>query len=180
MCTSNVPARHFRTSDVSIRFLFFTMSQKIEDVTKTAMEAFWNSIASQFPNAKTGDLSPDATVRLENAAEHAVSEWIDNNARPMPTSGPWFVDRQSPYSPLCIKPYPGAIVCDIHGANSEAHANARLIASAPELLSACQGICGLIYRDKSDCETIDLTQYEDAESSCLQAIAKAVGVHADA
>jgi hypothetical protein len=44
---------------------------------------------------------------------------------------------------------------------------------------ACEGICGLIGRDKNDSETIDLDQYEKAESACLSAIAKASGVEAD-
>lgn len=31
------------------------------------------------------------TIELDKAAEDAVSEWIDNNARPVPTEGPWFL-----------------------------------------------------------------------------------------
>lgn len=50
------------------------------------------------------------------------------------TPGPWHIDLQSPYSAICVKPYPGEIVCDIEGADAEAEANARLIAAAPELL----------------------------------------------
>jgi hypothetical protein len=166
-----------------IRFLstnsLFTMTIKIEELTRSALDAFWDIIAKQFPHAKSGDLSPLATVQLDTAAENAVSEWIDNNARPAPTEGPWFVDRQSPYSALCIKPYPGPIVCDVHGTDAEAEANARLLAAAPDILAACEGMCGLIERDKRDCEQIDLDVYEKAESACLSAIAKASGVEAE-
>jgi hypothetical protein len=59
------------------------------------------------------------------------------------TKGEWHIDRQSPHSPICIKPYPGSIVCDIEGTDAEAEANARLIAAAPVLLEACQYIVSL-------------------------------------
>jgi len=55
---------------------------------------------------------------------------------PSHTPGPWHIDRLSDYSPICIKPYPGRIVCDIDGTDPEAEANAALIAAAPELLLA--------------------------------------------
>jgi len=156
------------------------MTIKIEELTRSALDAFWDTIAKQFPLAKSGDLSPLATVQLDTAAEKAVSEWIENNTRPVPTEGPWFVDRQSPYSALCIKPYPGRIVCDVQGTDGEAEANARLLAAAPELLAACEGMCGLVYDDKHEREQIDFDQYKKAESACLSAIAKASGIEADA
>lgn len=156
------------------------MTTKIEELTEQALEAFWDIISGSFPDARAGDLSPLVANRLNTAAEAAVEEWIDGNVPPRPTPGSWFVDRQSPYSALCIKPYPGRIVCDVHGTDAEAEANARLLATAPELLAACEGICGLIGRDKNNHETIDLDQYERAESKCLSAIAKASGIEADA
>jgi len=165
-------------------FLFtlsnFPMKPSAKDITERALDAFWKIVAEQFPNAKTGDLSPLATVQIGTAAEKAVSEWIENNTRPTPTAGPWFVDRQSPYSALCIKPYPGRIVCDVQGNDDEAKANARLLAAAPELLAACEGVCGLVYDDKHEREQIDFDQYKKAESACLSAIAKASGIEADA
>ena len=171
----NVPSTRF----LSI-YPLFTMTTKIEELTNKALDAFWDIIATQFPEAKTGDLSPLATMQLDSAAEKAVSEWVESNARPRTTQGPWFVHRQSPYSAFRIKPYPGRIVCDVHGTDSEADANARLLAAAPELLAACEGMCGLIYRDKNEDERIDFDQYEKAESVCLSAIAKASGIEADA
>lgn len=85
------------------------------------------------------------------------------------------MDRHSPYAALCIKPYPGPIVCDIDGDDAEAEANARLIAAAPDLLSACDGIVGMLYRDKHGHEAIDVDRYKRAEAACRAAVAKARG-----
>lgn len=156
------------------------MKPSAKDITERALDAFWKIVAQQFPNAKTSDLSPLATIQIDTAAEAAVSEWIENNTRPTPTAGPWFVDRRSPYSALCIKPYPGRIVCDVEGSDDEAEANARLLAAAPELLAACEDMCGLVYDDKHKREQLDFDQYKKAESACLSAIAKASGIEADA
>jgi hypothetical protein len=41
-----------------------------------ALEAFWQVIVQRYPQAKTGDLSPLTTVRLQDAAEVAIEEWI--------------------------------------------------------------------------------------------------------
>lgn len=81
---------------------------------------------------------------MGSAAEAAIDEWIRNNVpnekRLPATPGPWFVDRQSPHSALCIKPYPGRIVCVIQGTDAEAEANALLIATAPELLESLESL----------------------------------------
>ncbi len=69
-------------------------------------------------------------------------------------------------------------ICELSTDNltfEEILANARLIAAAPELLEACKAMCGMIYRDKNNDERIDLDQYEEAESLCRLAIAKAEG-----
>jgi hypothetical protein len=47
----------------------------------SALDAFWNEVLRQYPQAKTGDLSPDRTIRLQIAAEHAIKEWIENNVQ---------------------------------------------------------------------------------------------------
>jgi hypothetical protein len=44
-----------------------------------ALEAFWKVIVSQYPQAKTGDLSIEHTCKLDRAAEDAVREWVANN-----------------------------------------------------------------------------------------------------
>ena len=54
-------------------------------LAREALEAFWQVIARNFPDAKYGDLSPERTIRLHIAASTAISEWIRNNAEPEET-----------------------------------------------------------------------------------------------
>jgi hypothetical protein len=54
-------------------------SSELKNLLCEAEVAFWQVIANRFPEAKTGDLSPSATVRLSQAQEEAVTEWIANN-----------------------------------------------------------------------------------------------------
>lgn len=69
---------------------------------------------------------------------------------PAYTARPWFVDDQSRYAKLCIKPIPGPIVCDICPMESddETQANARLIAAAPKLFAALQALVDLADDDE--------------------------------
>ena len=52
------------------------------DLTKEALNAFWMVIVRRYPQFVTGDLSPEATIGLQMAAESAVREWIMNNVPP--------------------------------------------------------------------------------------------------
>ena len=52
---------------------------EIRKLADQALDAFWDLVAASLPEAKTGDLSPDRTIRLQIAAEEAISEWIANN-----------------------------------------------------------------------------------------------------
>jgi len=45
-----------------------------------ALDAYWQVIVRQFPEAKCGDLSPERTIRLHVAASIKIEEWISNNA----------------------------------------------------------------------------------------------------
>lgn len=51
----------------------------VSSLTDKALDAFWQVIVDQFPNATSGDLSPGATLALGMAAEEAIREWIANN-----------------------------------------------------------------------------------------------------
>jgi len=51
----------------------------LRDLIEEADIAFWAVIAKHIPEAKTGDLSIDRTVRLFIAEQEAVKEWIANN-----------------------------------------------------------------------------------------------------
>ncbi len=49
-----------------------TLAQEAED-------AFWQVVVRHYPEAKTGDLSPLTALRLQQAAEAAIAEWIGEN-----------------------------------------------------------------------------------------------------
>lgn len=48
----------------------------LRSVTDEALEAFWQVIVKRYPQATTGDLSPLTTIRLDQAAEVAIAEWV--------------------------------------------------------------------------------------------------------
>jgi hypothetical protein len=48
-------------------------------IATDALDAFWEVVASRFPDAKTGDLSPLRDQALTVAATDAIEEWIANN-----------------------------------------------------------------------------------------------------
>ncbi len=43
-------------------------------------DAFGDVLTKRFPAATTGDLSPGRAIKLRNAIDEAVTEWIENNA----------------------------------------------------------------------------------------------------
>jgi hypothetical protein len=49
-------------------------------LVEQALDAFWQEVVEAYPLARTGDLSPLTTTRLQDAAEQAIQEWINNNA----------------------------------------------------------------------------------------------------
>jgi hypothetical protein len=53
--------------------------RSIDKLVEAAMDAFWESVANEYPEATTGDMSPLAEIAFENAARSAVVEWIANN-----------------------------------------------------------------------------------------------------
>ena len=52
---------------------------ELETLVESALDAFWQDIASAYPESTSGDLSPDNTLKLKDAALAAVREWIENN-----------------------------------------------------------------------------------------------------
>lgn len=52
---------------------------KLHSLIDEATEAFWEIIALAYPQAKSGDLSPESTIQFDVAAHAAVGEWIRNN-----------------------------------------------------------------------------------------------------
>ena len=53
-----------------------------EALAQEALDAFWEVIVKHFPRATTGDLSIARTVALDQAADAAIREWIENNVTP--------------------------------------------------------------------------------------------------
>jgi hypothetical protein len=53
--------------------------ERISQAIQTGENAFWAAIASEFPEAKTGDLAPDTVFMLTGAMEKATRAWIDAN-----------------------------------------------------------------------------------------------------
>jgi hypothetical protein len=52
---------------------------RIEKALDKGEDAFWAAIAAQFPEAVTGDLSPDMVLTLRRTMERAVREWVNAN-----------------------------------------------------------------------------------------------------
>lgn len=52
---------------------------RIEKALDKGEDAFWAAIAAQFPEAATGDLSPDMVLTLRRTMERAVREWVNAN-----------------------------------------------------------------------------------------------------
>lgn len=50
--------------------------ERIKKAVEAGEDAFWQAVADAFPEVKTGDLPPDATVRFLTAAEEAVRTWL--------------------------------------------------------------------------------------------------------
>ena len=135
-----------------------TSQSRIRKVTDKALDAFWSVVAEQFPNAQTGDCSPQTTIALDEAARFAIHEWIAANCPEGRTPGPWHVTvSQNP------DVYGGeehfAIIADHQTSHGQiladvetlpgAKANATLIAACPELLLACKQALKVI--DELDC-----------------------------
>jgi hypothetical protein len=66
--------------------------EKIREITNNALEAFWESVAEQLPEIKTGDMAPGDIVPFEMFARQTVETWIENNKPEKPFSGllRWF------------------------------------------------------------------------------------------
>lgn len=55
------------------------LKKRVEEAVEKAGDAFWNVIAKEFPEIKTGDFAPDAHMTLEYALKKAVNTWYDSN-----------------------------------------------------------------------------------------------------
>lgn len=53
-----------------------------ERLADEALHAFWSVVVAAYPDATTGDLSPETTVALRRLARQAVAEWMRFNVLP--------------------------------------------------------------------------------------------------
>lgn len=56
------------------------MSEKINDVVEKASMSFWATVAEHFPEIKSGDLSIEMTLEIQEVMQRAVTEWVDTNS----------------------------------------------------------------------------------------------------
>ena len=60
------------------------MEKRIEKAVDDAEDAFWEVIATNFPEAKTGDLDPFAHVNFVLQGEDVVKTWLAMNTDLLP------------------------------------------------------------------------------------------------
>jgi hypothetical protein len=59
-----------------------TTDKRRHEAVEQASGSFWAMIVKHYPEADTGDLSPESTRLLDAAMDAAVAEWVENNVRP--------------------------------------------------------------------------------------------------
>jgi len=70
-----------------------TDESRLSDALDTAEDLFWNSIASDFREATSGDLSPAEAINLTTAMRSAVTEWLQFNADTPPQTATVMLHR---------------------------------------------------------------------------------------
>lgn len=55
---------------------------RIHHAIVKAQEAFWAEIAKAFPEAQSGDMSPETQCDFDAACASAVEDWVDANVSP--------------------------------------------------------------------------------------------------
>lgn len=64
---------------------FSELVDRVRDAAERGQQAFWHAIAESFPEATSGDFSPEATLAFEKSLILAVFRWTRNNL-PEPTT----------------------------------------------------------------------------------------------
>jgi alkylhydroperoxidase/carboxymuconolactone decarboxylase family protein YurZ len=57
------------------------VDKRISEAVELAEEAFWASVAGQYPEITTGEFDPMSSYYLREALESAVREWVAVNSR---------------------------------------------------------------------------------------------------
>ncbi len=108
-----------------------------------ASEAFWAVIVRHFPEARSGDLSVERTVRLRMAGADAVEEWIRNNVLPQDidageTEPPTRAAADSPHCKTCGSEIVETINDSCFNDGECGPCEYQRYRSQPDLLEACQ------------------------------------------
>jgi hypothetical protein len=53
--------------------------RRLRDAVERGQQAFWSVIAASFPEASSGDFTPEATLALERSLFLAALSWSRNN-----------------------------------------------------------------------------------------------------
>ena len=53
--------------------------EKFEQVLTDAVDAFFTSVASSYPEVKSGDLAPDQIIPFHEAGRKVIDQWLHNN-----------------------------------------------------------------------------------------------------
>ena len=61
---------------------------RLDAAVESAESAFWADVAANYPEAKTGDFSPEAAVALEAVLRTAIVLWLEWNADEEPVEEP--------------------------------------------------------------------------------------------
>ena len=50
-----------------------------DDILDDAVQAFFSVVASNYPEVKSGDMSPHEVFHFEKACKNALNSWLENN-----------------------------------------------------------------------------------------------------
>lgn len=139
------------------------------------LDAFWDVIVRRFPEATHGDLSPERTIQLDEAAEEAVKEWIGNN-----------VPTRLPLCKTCGSEIEDSVNEGVFGNGECEHCERLRYETQPDLLKlahtflvTCEDRISLLKGDEDwrpDDEREDMIgHYTVLLDMCKTAIAKAEG-----
>ena len=62
-----------------IKYIDEMDSDRLDSALRNAQEAFWEVIADEFPEIKSGDFSPGDAFEFDQAIRNAVEAWYDGN-----------------------------------------------------------------------------------------------------
>lgn len=64
---------------MSNKTLISSDTERLHDAIEDAEMAFWTVIAKKYPEIKSGDLSPETAISLEDSLKKVVTIWLNNN-----------------------------------------------------------------------------------------------------